>query len=202
MARAFILAASAFLLGVAAFGTPGPATADDGKNSQGKTVFVTSQIYNGDLGGLQGADQKCQALAKAAHLKGTYLAWLSDTTASPSTRFVKSKAPYKLVDGTVIATSWADLTDGTLQHPINLTELRGAPAPTSPGVWTGTNPDGTAYMNPDPSVRNCSNWSTVGTTADPVAGLLGDTNANTGGNWTSAGALPCEDTWHLYCFQQ
>lgn len=52
-----------------------------------KTVFVTSQTYTGNLGGLAGADAQCNLLAKAAGLEGSYLAWLSDATESPSTRF-------------------------------------------------------------------------------------------------------------------
>src|SRR5207248_2675590 len=43
-----------------------------------KRVFVTSVMYDGNLGGLAGADAKCQARATAASLSGTYKAWLSD----------------------------------------------------------------------------------------------------------------------------
>ncbi len=46
-----------------------------------KTVFVTSAAFKGNLGGLTGADAKCQAEADGPASivpSGTYLAWLSD----------------------------------------------------------------------------------------------------------------------------
>lgn len=73
-----------------------------------RIVFVTSQVYNGNLGGLTGADAKCQAQAAAAKLPGTYKAWLSDSNGSPSTRMTKVAAPYVRTDGVMIAGSWSD----------------------------------------------------------------------------------------------
>ena len=102
-------------------------------------VFVTSTNYTGNLGGLAGADAKCQERANAANLGGTWKIWLSDTTGSPSTRFTKSSNPYKLLNGTTIANNWSDLTDGTLQNPLNMTEL-GTTVQTS--TWTNTKING------------------------------------------------------------
>jgi hypothetical protein len=51
-----------------------------------KTIFITSQSFISNFGGLQGADEKCQAEADAPASivpSGTYLAWLSDGTDSP-----------------------------------------------------------------------------------------------------------------------
>ncbi|NJN84235.1 MAG: DUF1015 family protein, partial [Caldilineaceae bacterium] len=81
---------------------------------------------SGDWAGLSGADALCQARASAAGLPGTYRAWLADSTGSPSTRFNRSTVPYVLTNNTVVANSWADLTDGSLASPINRTELNGA----------------------------------------------------------------------------
>src|SRR5687768_3468798 len=68
-------------------------------------VFATSQKFTGNLGGVAGADRKCQDLATApgVGLPGTYMAWLSDSTNSPFTRFVKSPGPYQLVTGEKVA---------------------------------------------------------------------------------------------------
>ena len=71
-----------------------------------KTVFITSAKFKGNLGGLAGADDKCQAEADGPASivpSGTYLAWLSDGTDSPDTRFTKSSHPYMLPDGTKLA---------------------------------------------------------------------------------------------------
>ncbi len=62
-----------------------------------KTVFVTSASFLSNMGGLAGADAKCQAEADGPASivpTGTYLPWLSDGTDSPDTRFSKSAHPY------------------------------------------------------------------------------------------------------------
>ena len=97
-----------------------------------KNIFVTSQRHDGNFGGITGADTFCQGLATSAGLSGTYLAWLSDTTTSPSARFAQANVPYRLVDGTTIANDWADLVDGSIQNPINLDEYGNA----APVLWS------------------------------------------------------------------
>ena len=92
-------------------------------------VFVSSQKFNGNLGGIAGADQKCQDLADAAGLPGTYFAWLadSDPANAPASRFTQAPNAY-LRPGIgsaapqVVADDWADLTDGSLDLAINVTE--------------------------------------------------------------------------------
>src|SRR6185312_12286239 len=44
-----------------------------------KCAFVTSQSYDGNLGGTAGADATCASAATAAGLTGTFAAWLSVT---------------------------------------------------------------------------------------------------------------------------
>jgi tetrahydromethanopterin S-methyltransferase subunit B len=114
-------------------------------------VFVSSQTYfGGGLGGLAGADATCQGLADGAGPKGTFKAWLSADGASPSTRFTRSSVPYVLPDGTtVVANDWADLTSGSLQHAINMTEAKQNLAE---DVWTSMDNYGEG-MN-----RYCGNW--------------------------------------------
>jgi hypothetical protein len=174
----------------------------------GKRVFVTSARYNANLGGLAGADAKCQARADAADLGGTYKAWLSDATGSPSTRFTKSTSAYVRVDGTTVANDWADLTDGTLVAGISITELdtQGAVGsvcdPNDVGVWTNTATDGTQLFTD----ASCANWT--GTAGGSVSWGLG---GNTGEGFTYAcsanGTQVCPSvapifTAALYCFQQ
>ena len=169
-----------------------------------KRVFTTSTMYvGGDLGGLVGADAKCQARAVAAALPGTYKAWLSDVAASPSTRFAKATIPYCLVDGTLIANDYNDLVDGSLATGINKTELNG-PVPVNnicaqpTMVWSNTMTNGALSA----TAGSCGNW------ADNT-----NTSANWGnpqlatGSWTSAcsgGGSFCSASFSgpLYCFQQ
>ena len=63
-----------------------------------KRVFVTSTTYKGNLGGLAGADAKCQTRANAASLGGTWKAWLSDSTTSAASRLTQSVSGYILLN--------------------------------------------------------------------------------------------------------
>jgi hypothetical protein len=162
-----------------------------------KCVFVTSTTHHGSLGGLAEADAICQAQAEAPDslaAPGTYLAWLSDATASPSsptTRFTRATVPYKLVNGTTIADDWDHLVAGFLDAPINVNEGGGV-VPQSHGVWTGTSVAG-APEGPD-----CSAWTSE---ASGVFGQSGGVRFTDHG-WTFSGSRECGHTFHLYCFQQ
>jgi hypothetical protein len=165
-----------------------------------RIVFVTEGTYTGDVGGIVGADTKCQADADAAGLAGTFKAWLSDTSTSPDDTFNQSGAPYVLVDGTVVADDWSDLTDTTIDHAIDMTAA-GVTVP-PPGahaipVWTGTETGGTA------SFDHCDNWIYD----DPsIYGTIGTTH-EINSNWTDAGTMTCDGISslglaRLFCFQQ
>ena len=75
-------------------------------------LFVTSTLYDGDLGGLDGADAKCQSHADAASLPGQYKAWLGAGTAGPSSRFTQSTVAYVLPTGKRVALNYLDLVNG------------------------------------------------------------------------------------------
>lgn len=159
-------------------------------------VFVTSTSYDGNLGGLSGADAKCLTQAGLGGLTGTYRAWLSTSISSPATdaSFTKASGPYRLVNGTPIAADWADLTDGALAAPINVTEFGVGAADTY--VWTNTLPNGTAGGPLDG--KDCGGW--MGTPSG--GGYIGRTFA-TNTQWTSLGLLSCQTPpARLYCFQQ
>jgi hypothetical protein len=172
-----------------------------------KTVFVTSLTFTSAFGGLAGADVRCQKVADAGALPGTYRAWLSDSTGSPSTRFTKNGAPYALVDGTVVANDWNDLTSGMLRHAIDRTE-QGSPAPmgtadcVGPSVWSDTTAQGTLA---DPTY-SCRDW-----TGPILAGqslVVFGTSASTSA-WSQACTLlegnadhACGAQAALFCFEQ
>jgi hypothetical protein len=158
-------------------------------------VFVTSTTHDGNLGGLSGADAICQNLAVSASLPGTYRAWLSDDSQSPSTRFSQSSGPYELLNGVAIASSWADLTDGTLAAPITLAENGATFNALAFRAWTNTLANGTGGGTLD---ENCAEWTTG------ANGSNGDEGqpAATSDNWTDIASGTCNNQFHLYCFQQ
>jgi hypothetical protein len=162
-------------------------------------VFISSQSYTGNLGGLAGADAKCQGLANAAGIEGTFMAWLSDSTASPSTRFpTKSASPYKLLNGVKIADNWADLTDGTLDEWIYVEDTgdHGKPGPGNQ-TWTGTRSTGLA------SGAHCNNWTSESSAVTGTVGYQRHALDEDGSwsNWPSQ-MTTCGADRLLYCFQQ
>ena len=186
--------------------------------SKCKIVFVTSERYTGNLGGVAGACEKCQKLAETAGLPGTYRAWLSDKTSSPSTTFTRWDGPYVLVDGTEVASKWEGLIGEFHSVPIKITET-GQDAGESL-VWTNTSASGVPGPGPrseeetwaggDPRAPirdgSCQNWTS--SNGDLYDGCYGNTIANIGIFWTmwvrggTAQSADCDEMLRLYCFQQ
>ncbi len=164
-----------------------------------RTIFVTSTMYNGNLGGLAGADAKCQARAQAAGLPGTYMAWVSTAGGSPATRFNQAGGPFVLVNNTTVANNWADLIDSSIASAVNVTELGGAvPVGNTscagggfPTVWSSTSPSG-SYQG-----SSCSDFTSTG--GGGQWGLASATN----GSWTSwCSGGDCSWVSPIYCVQQ
>ncbi len=175
-----------------------------------KLVFVSSVGHNGNFGGIAGADSFCQQRAAAAGLSGTYKAWLSAGTVStgPASRFTKSSIPYALVDGTIIANNWADLTDGAINVPLNLTEFGKVPT-TGTLIWSYTRIDGTPglFGNPNHTCYggdcHCKSWTTTETQGSPIQGSAFALRDKSNDDWTDYSfANACGGEYSLYCFQQ
>lgn len=162
-----------------------------------KRVFISSQIYNGNLGGLVGADNKCQTLADSANLGGSWKAWVSDSTTSVSSRMNQSGLPYILVDGTSkIADNWFSLVDGSLDNPILLSETNQVLG-LNLRVWTNTAPSGNIYSSAANST--CTDWTSAVPSRNSRSGI---NSSNTSGEWTNSQNRSCNDHEHLYCFEQ
>jgi hypothetical protein len=187
----------------------GDATADarpDGPSVlNGLAIFVSSALYDGNLGGLSGADATCQTLAQAAGLSGSFRAWLSDSNTSASQRLSHGTLPYVLVDNTVVAIGWTGLTSGTLLHAIDLTETGQAPTQGSLNcsggilpVWTFTTASGGL---PGSTGANCADWTS---SADQLAyGGLASSQTSSWSAACSIGAVGlCAKTASIYCVQQ
>jgi hypothetical protein len=149
-----------------AFGTGGIALAQQSN----MTFFVTSTpIGKGaDLGGLEGADRHCQALAQAAGAGGkTWHAYLSTQGAGAvNARDRIGRGPWTNAKGVVIAKDVTDLHGANnLSKQTALTEKgevvngRGD-TPNMHDILTGSQPDGTAF--PAGEDRTCGNWTKSG----------------------------------------
>ena len=156
-----------------------------------KRVFVTSQTYDGNLGGLIGADSKCQVLAESVNLGSTFKAWLSDSSTSAASRFAQSSLNYVMLNGTVIANGWTDLTDGTIDNLLNRDETNTVRA--SVTVWTNTSTGGAVK-----SATSCEDWSN---NSSGIQSYYGVTNW-ADYEWTDSSYNPCNQVRRLYCFEQ
>lgn len=163
-----------------------------------RRVFVTSQVFTGDLGGIAGADEKCQSAAEAAGLPGEYRAWLSTPDTSPIDWLVHSSVPYRQVNGTEVAANWAQLVAGPLTSGIYVSEWGGEPGvgthsciPDSRPVWTNTQTDATTYT----SDMHCDGWYLA--QGSGFAGQAGSINS-----WTVGCIVQCQEEAALYCFEQ
>jgi len=165
-----------------------------------RIAFATSTLHTGNLGGLMGADAICNMRAQAAGLPGTYMAWISTAQGSPATRFVQSTVPYFMVNQVKIADNWADLTDGTLDAALQVTELGGASPAGTNNCFVNVNNFRTAFtgtgQNGVLSGGTCSDFTSNAGTA-----TVGVTNSASF-RWTNCQQLSCANTSGIYCFQQ
>jgi hypothetical protein len=166
-------------------------------------VFVTKAKFTGNLGGLAGADIKCNAAATAAGLPGTYVAWISDSVTTASDRLGAGRG-FVRTDGlpfadTVKGTAALDLVEGKVFYPITFTEEGialasvASPTPSTDFVYTGTNAAGTYGGS------SCTNWTSgapamFGGAGSPFAGSVAWTNLGT--------TAECNTSGHLYCFRK
>lgn len=162
-----------------------------------KLVFVTSSPFKGNLGGRDGADGLCKEAAANAGLTPTsWIAWLS-ITGHPAIERITHAGAYRLVNGVEVVATPAQLTTGTIEHAINVTE-DDIELTTNRGVWTGTNPDGSVDAT-------CSDWTdnSKGSTGTLASALATDEG------WTKGAPDPlapnnwfCDNAVSLYCFEQ
>ena len=161
-----------------------------------RLVFLTEELLAPPgFNSLFGADNLCRKTAMTYGYPNfeNFRAWLSDDTTSPATSFFQSEGRYVMVTDEVVATSWADLVDGTLVNGIDRT-LSGEKI-NGYTVWTSTLPTGEAWEDK----LDCENWSTSWPEDNGRQGTSGSTDAT----WTDDGFLThCGNGGLLYCFEQ
>lgn len=148
-------------------------------------AFVTSTKQDGNLGGLAGADAKCQGLADAAGLPGTFRALLSTSAVDARDRFTAGGG-WVRVDGKIWSATKSEVfTTFRSRSPLWLDE---GGVRRSTTAWTGSSADGVRFPG-----RTCADWTA---TASP--------DANVGVSAYSFGAVnanvaPCASPTALYC---
>lgn len=160
-------------------------------NAPGRFAFVSSPwtVANG----LPGADARCQSLADARSLPGTYVALLATTTSSAGSRLVDGE-PWVRVDGVPLASTAADVIQGRLATSLNVdhsgTYLN------RDTVFTGVPVSGDLTMTSTLD-ETCNDWT------DPFGFATTGNNVRTSSAWyaDNLGSITCS-AQRLYCFQQ
>lgn len=188
MIKSILASAAICALSVAAL----PATAQD----MSLSFFVTSTgLGDGaNLGGLDGADAHCAALAEAAGTSGkTWRAYLStqeDGKRGVSARDRIGSGPWYNAKGVLIAQDLDQLhlnpniiKSTGLDESGNMVKGRGD-KPNEHDILTGTMSDGTAYFPWEKEDRTCSNWTSSG----EGSATVGHHDRHGGGNtsWNAA----------------
>lgn len=170
---------------------------NDSDSAPARRMFVTSQSYAGDFGGVAAADSICNTLAQAAILGGQWKSFLSDSAEGALAR-LQEVGPWFRVESnglrtTKIFNNRVGFTVGALavvnnEYGVSVTDTA--------RVWTGTRADG----GTDGS-QTCSNWTSItgyGTDGNPNILLA------SGPKWmhSGEGAAPCNLEKRLYCFEQ
>jgi hypothetical protein len=156
-------------------------------NACGTRVFVSSIAYGANLGGLGGADTKCQTLANASGLSGTWKAWLSDSSTNAFTRLTHGTS-YRRIDGALIADG-VGFFSTTHLIPIDLDEHGSLYSNVE--VWTGSGGTGTGS-------GGCADWTSTSFGSFPTVGLSDRTDSA----WSNVYLQFCDRVAHLYCIEQ
>jgi len=159
------------------------------------SFFVTSEGSGngGDLGGLDGADAHCQALAEEVgagdRVWRAYLGTETDGGRGVSARLRIGDGPWYNANGDMVAANVDELhispnLAGATALDENGDRINGfGMQPNRHDILTGTQADGTAFF-PDDDDHTCSNWTSSG----EGSAMVGHSDRHGGGNtsWNAA----------------
>jgi hypothetical protein len=184
----------------------GCAAVESSRPTAGDMTFFVTSVGPGkgaDLGGLEGADQHCQALAKAAGAsQHTWRAYLSTQgSALNDPNFVNARdrigpGPWQNAKGVVIARNVEELhsANNKVTKETALNEKGQAingrtDNPNMHDMLTGSRPDGTAFPGAPFADMTCGNWSKSGADGSAMLGhhdRAGPIGASWASSWNSS----------------
>jgi hypothetical protein len=190
-----------------------PTDAGSDTSNGPRRVFVTDENYASTFGSLAAADSDCNAAAATAGLGGTWVAWLSSSTTSMTSRLGMYGGPFVRLDGTAVATDASQLFSSTLLAPIDLSESM---TTVNKYVWTGTALNGrTSGMScivqgmylvctcgDAGSCLTCDDWTNAASTTAGTLGISDQTVVAWTTNDDGSGGQSCSLLAGLYCFER
>lgn len=176
-----------------ACGSPDGGDEIDGINSSDHRIFVTSSSFNGNLGGLSGANSLCNTAARGAGLSLNYSAILSTSSSDAETRLNITGNVFIFTDETtpqLVASSGVALWEAnfnSLNSAVNRDELFNI---VTANAWTGTGVEGRFIAG-----NGCDNWTSNSGGED---GFVGD-SGRVDEQWVEGLPIACSFTHRLYC---
>ena len=162
-----------------------------------RRVFTTHATYHGDLGGLSGADDKCQSAAddsgNPALVGRKFAAWMSISEAGSEAkdRLTHGTLAYDHTRDSAVANDWSGFASSTHLQPMRYDENGNDVG--DDFVWTGTDALGFAVTD------DCNGWAD-GTNAH--SGVVGASSIVTGMGWSDVTSTTCDQVAHLYCVER
>ena len=176
------------------------------------TFFVTSRAADsrgGNIGGLEGADAHCQALAKAVGSQRTFRAYLSAMNPSGIPIHARDrigKGPWINANGVLVANRIEELHGSPGPSQRALSYFENGKRVDQHDIMTGSNPDGTLAKGD----YTCRNWtSTAGKTWLGHSNRIGSCCGVRNTSWISAhesqscsasGLAAMGGASYFYCF--
>jgi hypothetical protein len=153
------------------------------------TIFITSALYDGNLGGLVGADSRCRGAAGAAGLGPGFVAVLSNSTTNAMDR-APVTGEIRDTTGALVAPSASDLWEGRLTNAV-LNDESGSAVVRNSTAWTGSD----LGMAEPYSGMFCGDW----TRSDGGDSALQGNARARNYTWLYAWDVLCSEPAHLYC---
>lgn len=161
----------------------------------GKRIFVTASAYNGNLGGISGADAKCASDANKP-ATGTYKAYIVDGTNRRLCTTAYCTGTSEHIDWvTTIGRNYIRADQSVL---IGQAAFAGLLSSMSNGISSASNASWTGMAITYVSGSNCTSWTS---SSGAVQGYTGDSQA-TGNPHYQNSAPVCSTTNRLYCVEQ
>ncbi|MBL4632743.1 MAG: hypothetical protein JKY56_02660 [Kofleriaceae bacterium] len=176
------------------------------------SFFVTSTgsgASGGDLGGLSGADAKCQNLANSAGGGSrTWHAYLSTGSVGPGpaehARDRIGTGPWRNQQGDIVASTVANLHANGLKIDVIFSEHGDLIPSSEHDILTGTGTDG----NVSDASQTCDNWTNGGVNSQAQVGHADIPVNNSKESWNSQHSGSCDQAslagnagaGRLYCF--
>jgi hypothetical protein len=155
-----------------------------------RLAFVSASLWRPNAAGIPSADALCMANARDAKLTDTFLAYLPSSTGGASSRFSRAGAPWRRVDGPLLAATANDLFEAPL-HANFLDRAADGTVVNTESIWSGP-PN-------DPSMYHCDDFTDPTPSKQAQAGNPASTRTL---QFFNRGGVSCGGALPLLCLQQ